>query len=167
MIAAARLPLRSEPAKSQFLLAAGHRIAFQQVIEQAGQRRQFTTDGGAGQPACSSWARQAKTYARVTVRNSSAPVSPTKLQKSARSPWYAGCRDWRTIRRLPAPRPGPGIPQRLPVAHYSAVPGRSSSLVSCHLASRGGMTSCLETSLIWEVIELGFHLSESYETSSR
>ena len=51
MITAARLPLRSEPAKSQFLLAARHRIAFQQVIEQAGQRRQFTTDGGAGQPA--------------------------------------------------------------------------------------------------------------------
>lgn len=32
-------------------VAAGHRIAFQQVVEQAGQRRQFATDGGAGQPA--------------------------------------------------------------------------------------------------------------------
>ena len=31
-------------------VAAGHRIAFQQVVEQAGQRRQFATDGGAGHP---------------------------------------------------------------------------------------------------------------------
>ena len=66
-------------------VAAGDGVALQEVVEEAGQRRELAADRGAGQATVFELSAPGEDVRPGNGANSSASLSSTKPQKSSRS----------------------------------------------------------------------------------